>query len=347
MKVYFEVNFWGHRQKERAGKRVELNQSFEWDGDTWLIPAAYLCSKGLVVDFCKMIPRHRIQSLMNQWEEKAEHSQLSPEEYELLEFENPMSNLIHFKASINGRLAEGVRMCAVCWNPFRSETEQEAKEVSELVEEYQCDKEQGWQFTRAAIPWPYKRRPEKISLTLNLEPYTLPYPCGQHFNFCLDDDSRQLQVSHPVNNQVYTLTISGMRSEVLSEECFQRLSTYEYPKYFATLSYHYHNDIADQVFVIQDCAQSDQPRRIPGQARKAGDPDGVASVGIIGGVSAALKPDQEKEDRIREQYAISSLHFEPVNQVDWRISAMITRGEALTLKLPMIIKGGNLIGSRE
>lgn len=336
MKVYFEGNFWGHNQKERAGKKVELNQSFEWDGDTWLIPAAYLCRKGLVVDFCKRIPRHRIQSLMERWEEMTKYDRLSPEEYESLEFENPMSGLIHFKASINRRLAEGVRMCTVCWNPFRSDIEQEAEEVSELVEEYQCDEEQGWQFTRAAIPWPYKRRPGKISLTLDFETYTLPYPCGQHFNFCLDDDSRQLQVSHPVNNQVYTLTISGMKSEVLSEKCFWRLGTYEYPKNFATLSFHYHSDTADQVFVIHDCAQGDPPRRIPGLEREADILGSAASVGIIGGVSAAFTPDQEKEDQIREQYALSSLYFEPVNQVEWRISAMITRGEARTLEIPFI-----------
>lgn len=331
MKVYFEGNFWGHSLKERAGKKVELNQSFEWDGCTWLLPAAYLCSKGLVVDLCKKIPKHRIQSLMEQWEEKAKHNQISPEEHELLEFDNPMSGLLHFKALINGRLTKGIRMCAVSWNPFRSEIEQEAKEVSELVEEYQCDKEQGWQFTRATIPWPYQRRPRRISLTLSFEPYTLPYPCGLHFNFCIDDDSRQLQVRHPVSKQEYTLFISGMKSKLLPEKSFQRLGMYEYPKHFATLSYHYDNDTANTEFTIHDCAQGDPPRRITEQERESGILGSAASVGIIGGVSAACTPDQE-------QYALSSLYFEPVRQIEWRISALITRGEALALELPMITK---------
>ncbi len=338
MRVYFGGNFWGHSQKERAGKKVGLNQSFEWDGYTWLIPSAYLCSKGLVLDFCKRIPRHRIQSIMDQWEEKAKHMQLSPEEHELLEFENPMNALPHFKAMVNRRPSENIRMCTVCWNPLRSEREQEAKEVIELVEEYHCDKEQGWQFTRAMIPWPYQRRPGRINLTLNLEPYTLPYPCGQHFTFCKEDSRRQLQILHPVSGKEYTLSINGMQSELLPERAFRALGICEYPRNMARLAYHYEQEAAYSEFMIHDCAQGDPPRRLPPQEGGTVKNDFAASIGIIGGVSAAFTPDQEQENYIREQYAFSALHFETVQQVEWRISAMIKRGEALTLELPMITK---------
>ncbi len=338
MEVYFGNNFWNHRHKGRAGRKVELHQSFEWDGYPWLIPAAYLCSKGLVLDFCKQIPKQRIQSLMDRWEEKAKQKQISQEEHELLEFENPMGDLIHFKASMNGRIAEGISMCSVCWNPLLQKEAQEAKEVNELVEEYQCDQEQGWQFTRAAIPWPYKRRPEKVSLTLNIKPYTLPYPCGQHFTVSMEDSSRQILVTHPVSNNQYTLYISGMQSEELPEKTFQRLGSYEFPKHFVRLGYHFDQESAYSEFTINDCVQSDRPRPIPVQEGEAVSYDCAASVGIIGGVSAAFTLEQEQESQLREQYAISSLHFEPVQQVEWRISALIKRGEEIALELPMIIR---------
>ena len=60
-KVYFEENFWGHSGKERAGTEVPLNQQFEWAGHHWIIPAAYSCSKGFVVDFCMSSSGVRIQ----------------------------------------------------------------------------------------------------------------------------------------------------------------------------------------------------------------------------------------------------------------------------------------------
>ena len=50
-KVYFDGDFWGHRGKDRAGKEIKLDKQFDWAGYHWVIPAAYSCSKGLVVDF--------------------------------------------------------------------------------------------------------------------------------------------------------------------------------------------------------------------------------------------------------------------------------------------------------
>ncbi len=340
MKVFFLGNFWGSHHKERAGKRVELNHSFEWDGYTWLLPAAYVCSRGLVLDFCKQIPRQRIQSIMDRWGEKAKNNLFSPEEQELLEFDNPMSELLHCKAMINGRHAEGSRKCAVCWNPLMNGLEQKGEDAGELADEYHCDKEQGWQFIRVAIPWPYKRRPKRIRLTLSLEPYTMPYPCGQHFTFHMEDRGRQLQLCHPINKKECTLYVSGMQAGVVPGDAFHKLGAYEYPRHFAKLGYHYNREISQPEFVIHDCAKSDKPHPIPGHDSVASIIGGAASVGIIGGsygiISTTFIPDQAKENQIIEQYAISSLHFEPVAEVEWRISALVKRGEVLTLELPII-----------
>ena len=67
-KVYFEGNFWGHSGKERAGTEVPLNQQFEWAGHHWIIPAAYSCSKGFVVDFCMRTPEGDIRKFMTKWD---------------------------------------------------------------------------------------------------------------------------------------------------------------------------------------------------------------------------------------------------------------------------------------
>ena len=54
-KVYFDGNFWEPSGKDRAGTEIRLDKQFEWAGHHWIIPAAYSCNKGLVLDFCMCI----------------------------------------------------------------------------------------------------------------------------------------------------------------------------------------------------------------------------------------------------------------------------------------------------
>lgn len=63
-KVYFDGTFWGHQGKDRAGKEIPIGKQFEWAGHHWLIPAAYSCSKGLVVDFCMRVEADEIRAFM-------------------------------------------------------------------------------------------------------------------------------------------------------------------------------------------------------------------------------------------------------------------------------------------
>lgn len=336
MKVYFQGNFWGHMPYERAGKAIILNQRFEWDGYQWIIPVAYLCSKGLVLDFCRQIPLPRIQNFLKSWKGKAEANQLSSEEREMIEYDNPMSMLINIKAFINKRAVAGIRMCGICWNPLQSEEGNVTEEAATLMEEYQCDKECGWQFIRAALPWPNKRRPQKVSLTLNIEPYTMPYPCGQGFLFQVSEGGKQLEVIHPISKKVYMLQIDGMKSEVISEYAFREQTEIEFPKCYANLSYHFEEEAANKEFVLRDCTDSDRPRRISKYGDQASRTGEVGAIGIIGGASgvgAIFLPGKAGDNHIQEWHTASSLHFAPISQVEWRISAVVKRGEPLMLKL--------------
>lgn len=51
-KVYFDSSFWGHHGRERAGREMSVQKWFSWAGRDWFVPAVYVCSKGIVVDFC-------------------------------------------------------------------------------------------------------------------------------------------------------------------------------------------------------------------------------------------------------------------------------------------------------
>ena len=92
-KVYFEGNFWGHSGKERAGTEVPLNQQFEWAGHHWIIPAAYSCSKGFVVDFCMRTPEEDIRKFINKWDLHPENDSceyFTQEQQMQIDLDNPL-----------------------------------------------------------------------------------------------------------------------------------------------------------------------------------------------------------------------------------------------------------------
>lgn len=63
-KVYFDGNFWEPSGKDRAGTEIRLDKQFEWAGHHWIIPAAYSCNKGLVLDFCMCTLAEDIREFM-------------------------------------------------------------------------------------------------------------------------------------------------------------------------------------------------------------------------------------------------------------------------------------------
>ena len=67
-KVYFDGNFWEPSGKDRAGTEIRLDKQFEWAGHHWIIPAAYSCNKGLVLDFCMCTLAEDIREFMKKWD---------------------------------------------------------------------------------------------------------------------------------------------------------------------------------------------------------------------------------------------------------------------------------------
>ena len=82
------------------------------------------------------------------------------------------------------------------------------------------------------------------------------------------------------------------------------------------MSYTITPELPDGVMDIADCDDGDRPRQAPGQPAAA---SSTKVVGIIGGADGptAILYDQQKQGKLHA--ACSSLHFEPVEQVEWRI----------------------------
>ena len=70
--VYFEGGFWRHRGRDHAGRELPLNRRFSWGGEEWLVPAAYVCGRGMVIDLCRRVEPERLRAFIDKWDLEAE-----------------------------------------------------------------------------------------------------------------------------------------------------------------------------------------------------------------------------------------------------------------------------------
>lgn len=92
-KVYFDGNFWGHSGKDHAGTEIRLNKQFDWARHHWVIPAAYSCSKGLVMDFCMRTPEEDIRKFITKWDLHPENDSceyFTQEQQMQIDLDNPL-----------------------------------------------------------------------------------------------------------------------------------------------------------------------------------------------------------------------------------------------------------------
>ncbi len=314
-KVYFNGNFWGHQGLERAGTEIPLNRRFVWSGEIWLIPAVYICSKGLVMDFCVQIPAERIRSFQDKWSlsaENAEGVQFTDEQRMIVEAENPLIIRANFQAVLNGSILNGAHGCGTIWNPcLPHDHDPESKAV---MRHYGLEPACGWAIWRAAFPWKTKRKPQinTLGVTLLQEPAAMP---GPHFR--VSEIGERFTFTRPATKEQHTLFVEEYESQELPRNHFPGQNQ-EFPTHFTAMCYTLSPDLGDEVFSIRDCARSDQPRRRGGKPNGPRARSSACGIGIIGGARgpvATVAGGGQGKLRV----ACSALHFEPVKDIEWRM----------------------------
>ena len=135
---------------------------------------------------------------------------------------------------------------------------------------------------------------------------------GQHFTAPAVGES--ITLTHPLTGEAYTLTVHELEQQELPEYAF-RDPDMEYPKHLLAMRYSLEPDITGRGFMVQDCADGDKPRRKAHSTEEASVL--AAAIGIIGGAdgpTAVLVGAHIPKSHT----ACSSLHFEPVEEVEWQ-----------------------------
>lgn len=298
-KVFYQGSLYGHFGRDRAGKEIEINKSFLWGGESWLVPSVYICGKGLVADILKSVSVEDFRAFAEKFglDEADDPEKFSPQRLAEAEAENPLGGGIYVTAKINGRESSMEFSSSDCWNPLFPDGGGSEK----LLEKYGLDKSFCWQITRVSIPW-RGRKPKKIgSLSLRLRADRLRV---SDMHFKAERPGDRTEFTNPATGKTHILTVTDIKRQSLAQ--FPHIGKDE-PKFFTLLRVDISPEISKDALLITDCAEGDR-------THKGALPRNASAIGIIGGADGPTVIISEYESG---HTACSSMHFEPEYEPDW------------------------------
>lgn len=298
-KVFYQGSLYGHFGRDRAGKEIEINKSFLWGGESWLVPSVYVCGKGLVADILKSVSVEDFRAFAEKFglDENSDCDGFSDEQQAEIEAENPLNSDIFASIQFGGRKSDMEFSSSDCWNPLFPDGGGSEK----LLEKYGLDKSFCWQITRVSIPW-RGRKPKKISsLSLRLRADRLRV---SDMHFKAERPGDRTEFTNPATGKTHILTVTDIERQSLAQ--FPHIGKDE-PKFFTLLRVDISPEISKDALLITDCAEGDR-------THKGALPRNASAIGIIGGADGPTVIISEYESG---HTACSSMHFEPEYEPDW------------------------------
>ena len=315
-KVTMDGDFRSERGK--AGQEIPLNKEFHWGDEHWHVPAAYLCSGGVVIDFCIRLDDNRVRDSFRKAAARENCSPpLSYEEQVELKRENPLT--IGFRADIvlNGEVIRNKRGRGGAWIPqeLTGDDTWESCEEKWFLEHYALDLSKAWIIRRLTFPWEGRRKIEPKTFRIRLERNKSNFIAAR---FVTPDVGGSISFTHPISNVEHTLTVQEIEKQTADVDRFPDQNL-EFPSHFMAMTYTLSPDLPTHSFQLKDCNEGDRPRP------KNPDPHGrfSMSVGVFAMVRSADGPTAvllSDGSKAHTHAAASSMHFEPLSEpVEWHM----------------------------
>lgn len=309
MNVYHNGNgnSWETGSQENKLTPIPINKTFLWEEQEIFLPAVYVGKAGVVLDVCAKIPLEEMRLFLKKWDKKRRLSLKTPEEFEQMETDNPSCHEFFVDMCLNHIPLTSRMFSSLRWYPMHLAKDwKNDRNAEKVVEAYGCDRECCWYLSRLVYDW--KREPIQTPHDISLLLHTRLHPVTTaHFTTDLSCGGEQIKTIHPVTGQEYTLTLHGCEQETVSFTGM-RAPGMHYPEYGQALSYSVQPEISRELLDIRDCAEGDRPRAedVPENTDRIG---GHSSVVFMAG----------KETDPHRRTTFSSLHFEPVSEIRWRV----------------------------
>ncbi|MCH5197559.1 MAG: hypothetical protein J1E34_01520 [Oscillospiraceae bacterium] len=302
-------------QKGRAGKEIALGKRFLWGKETWHIPAMYMCSKGLVIDFCIEVGAERVRAYTKKFDAlHIEDESCSEMQLSRIQAANPLN--IDFSSRITLDEEKIRENCSYgdIWIPESCLTDDCKSDLSVrwTLEHYGLDVTCGWVIRRVSFPWAGKRPQSIKSLNLTLE-REMSDVVGASFKAPAAGES--ITLTNPITGKDHILTVWEREAQEIDQSRF-RDDSMEYPTHCVGLTYTIFPEL--QNFYLRDCDKGDSPRA------KKPDLNGIigGAMGVIGMIISDGSRDEffHPDGTPAKKYAFcSSMHFEPVMEPELNI----------------------------
>lgn len=331
MDVYHDSNIWGEGRLETKLAALPVNHSFLWEGQEILIPAIYVGKAGAALDICAKIPVEAMAAFLKKWHYERRMSLKTPEEFEQLDADNPSSRELAVEICLDStplvrRMSSSLRwypenIIQMGNGPAGEDGFENNKLAEEWMEAYGCDKKYCWYFERLSYNWSKEPilTPHKISLSFQADLISIT---AGHFSTSVFCNGKTVKTVHPITGQEYTLTLHKCE-QIRNSFAEIGAKSMVYPECCQILSYSIAPEIDRGLFDIRDCAEGDQPR-MGNTQEQPGSPDGPTAVFMAGKNAAPYK-----------RMAVSSLHFDPVPEVQWRMVFQIKPKNDVEIRFPI------------
>ena len=341
-----------------SGREVPVRKEFLWGRKKWVIPALYLCQKGLVIDFCMEVESAELKTFIEKWDlVRTACDRRSREQLLKLLLEHPLDISFSSHVSLNGKELKSEHSCAVSWLPEACfpgsrfpDKMTPNPEAKAALDHYGLDRDKAWSIHRHAYRWtpdmgPFTPEAWRESLKtagpllIHLERDRESIPAER---FTALNIGQRVPIRHPLTGAEYLLTVHDIRSESLPPDPFPD-SCMEFPGHCTVVFYSLQPDLPNQDFHLLDCAEGDAPRRKKGASGsvKYASVSSTIFIGIPGGTegpAAILLPDDAKHSgaaaRATLHNSCSSVYFETPEQLQWLAVFCEKLAEDITVEVP-------------
>lgn len=321
-RVYYAQGYHHHGGEEKPGVEIPINQQFTWYDKVWHVPAVYSCGKGLVVEFCVEIEPEEIKKFLEKVEKYGyREDKWSDEVREEMHRTNPTEIDFFAEVTVNGKKLKRQNSCGFGWMPESIRPEAggwaENPEIEHLLEHYQLDRKKGWIFRRSSFAWATLKKPAIKTLQLSLKANKISVVAKR---FQTPSPGENIRFTRPATGEEYTLTVLETEEQQMDKKQLEQLhqEELEFPTHYKAMTYTLSPELPGNEFMVQDCVQSERPRKKQGSFEEK---NGIvaASVAIIGGADGPTSLFLVSGGaKIKPHGACSALHFEPVKEVEWK-----------------------------
>jgi len=309
--VYYGENFWEDDHEGMLCEETSLEKHFSWADRDWYIPSVYTCDNGMVADILMRVDAVDFQAFLDKWGVTPENEHtFSRDQRRKMEQENPL--IFHFNAElrVNGMCLTSENGCGMVYAPSMPESHND--EQQRLMDYYHLNPSDCWVFLRSSYPWPDGQAVDIVTLEVTMK-HQAGYLSGP--SFAIKTAGETVSFTNPVTGITHTLTVQEFEAQEqhfdFSDAHMPKTPELEYPSHFHVMSYTLEPNADEKDIRISDNSQGDSPRE-----KATGKRNGASSVGIIFGHKRTSASGEQDDTRI----AVSSLHFEPTDYVEWSIS---------------------------